>query len=149
MPLDGAKPTQGGARMDWYLDAFRKYADFSGRSRRAAYWYFVLFNVIVTFALAILASLLGALNGSEGVGVFGVLAFIVYGLLIIYSLVIILPSLALSVRRLHDTDRSGWWVLINLVPFGSIVLLVFFLMDSTPGQNRFGLNPKGVESRVV
>jgi uncharacterized membrane protein YhaH (DUF805 family) len=57
--------------------------------------------------------------------------------------------LALSVRRLHDTDRSGWWVLINLVPFGSIVLLVFFLMDSTPGQNRFGLNPKGVESRVV
>ncbi len=68
----------------------------------------------------------------------------------IYSLAVIIPTLALSVRRLHDTDRSGWWILIGLVPLiGSIVLLVFYVMDSTPGQNRFGPNPKGATSRVV
>ena len=135
--------------MDWYLDAFRNYAVFTGRSRRAAFWFFQLFNAIVVFALVILASLLFALNGSEGLGVFGVLGFIIYGVLTIYGLAIILPALALSVRRLHDTDRSGWWYLLNFVPFGNIVLLVFFILDSTPGQNQYGPNPKGAESRVV
>jgi uncharacterized membrane protein YhaH (DUF805 family) len=140
---------KGRTKVDWYLDAFRNYAVFTGRSRRAAYWYFVLFNVIVNFGLAIVASLLGALNGSESLGLFGILAFIVYGIWIIYGLAIILPTLALSVRRLHDTDRSGWWFLLNFVPVGNIVLLVFFLLDSTPGQNQYGPNPKGAESRVV
>ncbi len=68
----------------------------------------------------------------------------------IYSRAVIIPTLAVAVRRLHDTDRSGWWILISLVPLiGSIVLLVFYVMDSTPGQNRFGPNPKGATSRVV
>ena len=135
--------------MDWYRDAFKNYAVFTGRSRRAAFWFFQLFNAIVIFALVILASLLFALNGSEGLGVFGILGILVYILLSIYGLVIIFPTLALSVRRLHDTDRSGWWFLLNFVPVGNLVLLVFYVVDSTPGQNQYGPNPKGAESRVV
>lgn len=63
---------------------------------------------------------------------------------LVASLVLLLPSLAVGVRRLHDTDRTGWWLLIGVVPIiGAIVLIVFFVLDSTPGANRFGPNPKG------
>ena len=90
---------------------------------------FVLFNAIVSFALGLVDGLLGT-NGVLG----GV-----------YSLAVLIPSLAVSARRLHDTDRSGWWMLINLIPLiGFIVYLVFVCGDSKPGANRFGPNPKGV-----
>ncbi len=126
--------------MSWYIEAFKKYAVFSGRSRRKEYWYFVLFNVIVAIVLSIIDMVLGTFSSSSNIGLLSG----------IYSLAVIIPTLALSVRRLHDTDRSGWWILISLVPLiGSIVLLVFYVMDSTPGQNRFGPNPKGATSRVV
>ena len=125
--------------MSWYLEALKKYAVFSGRSRRKEYWYFILFNIIVGIVLGILDSLLGTFNASTNTGLFSS----------IYSLAVLIPSIAVAVRRLHDTDRSGWWILIGLVPLiGIIVLIVFFVQDSTPGTNSFGPNPKGAEARV-
>lgn len=126
--------------MSWYIEALKRYAVFSGRARRKEYWFFVLFNLIVAVVLAIIDMLLGTFSSSSNIGLLSG----------IYSLAVIIPTLAVAVRRLHDTDRSGWWILISFVPFiGSIVLLVFYVMDGTPGQNRFGPNPKGVESRVT
>jgi uncharacterized membrane protein YhaH (DUF805 family) len=125
--------------MGWYIEALKKYAVFGGRSRRKEYWYFVLFSVIVSLVLSAIDALLGTFSSSTNVGLLGG----------IYGLAIIVPSIAVSVRRLHDIDRTGWWILINLVPIvGSIVLLVFYVLDGTPGQNRFGPNPKGVTARV-
>lgn len=116
--------------MKYYLGALKKYAVFSGRSRRSEYWFFVLFNVIFGIILSILDAIV---FGSNGVGVF----------YLIYALAVMLPSIGVSVRRLHDTNRSGWWLLIAFIPIiGAIVLLVFTVQDSTPGDNKFGENPK-------
>ena len=126
--------------MSWYLQALKKYAVFSGRSRRMEYWYFVLFNIIVSIVLGTIDALLGTLGSGMGVGLLSG----------IYGLAILIPSLAVTVRRLHDTDRTGWWILIALVPLiGGIVLLVFALLEGTPGPNRYGLNPKEATARVV
>jgi uncharacterized membrane protein YhaH (DUF805 family) len=123
--------------MSWFVEALKKYAVFSGRSRRKEYWYFVLFVVIINIVLNIIDSLIGTYNRSAGVGL----------LTSIFNLAVLIPSIAVSVRRLHDIDRTGWWVLISLVPLiGWIVLLVFHVQDSTPGTNRYGPNPK--EARV-
>jgi uncharacterized membrane protein YhaH (DUF805 family) len=119
--------------MSWYLEALKKYAVFGGRSRRKEYWYFVLFSLIVSLVLSAIDALLGTFSSSTNVGLLGG----------IYGLAIIIPSIAVSVRRLHDIDRTGWWVLISLVPvIGTIVLLVFAALEGTPGENRFGPNPK-------
>ena len=126
--------------MSWYLEAFKKYAVFSGRSRRKEYWSFVLFNIIVSIVLAGIDALLGTFSSASNIGLLSG----------IYSLAVLIPTLALTVRRLHDTDRTGWWILIVLVPFiGWIVLLVFALLDGTPGSNSYGPNPKGASARVV
>ena len=115
--------------MNWYLGCWKKYAEFSGRARRKEFWMFVLFNFLVSIAVGIVDGILGT-NGALG------------GL---YSLAVLIPSLAVAARRLHDTDRSGWWQLIALIPLiGFIVLLVFLCSDSKPGENRFGANPKGM-----
>jgi len=115
--------------MTWYLQVLKKYAVFSGRAHRTEYWTFVLINLIVTLALYAIESLAG------GPGVLGGL----------YSLAVLIPSLAVSVRRLHDTNRSGWWLFIGLIPvIGSIVLLVFMLQDTQQGENPYGPNPKAV-----
>lgn len=119
--------------MDWYLQALGKYATFGGRARRKEYWFFLLVNVLVSIALVMVDVVLGTFEEVTGTGLVGKL----------YALAVLLPSLAVTVRRLHDTDRSGWWVLIGLVPLlGAVVLLVFTLLDSQPGSNRFGPNPK-------
>ena len=126
--------------MSWYLQALKKYAVFSGRSRRKEYWYFVLFNIIVAIVLAGIDALLGTRSSSSSIGLLSG----------IYGLAIIIPSLAVTVRRLHDIDRSGWWIFINLIPLiGAIVLLVFAVSEGTPGNNRYGPNPKGATARVV
>jgi uncharacterized membrane protein YhaH (DUF805 family) len=118
--------------MNWYLDAWKNYVNFQGRARRKAYWMFVLFNIIALVILSLIEGALG-LSGQNGYG-------ILTGL---YSLAIILPLIALAVRRLHDTGRSGWWILIGLVPLiGPIVLIVFYVTDSQPGTNQYGPNPK-------
>jgi uncharacterized membrane protein YhaH (DUF805 family) len=117
-----------------------QYTGFTGRARRSEYWWWALFTVLVGLAAAILDSVLGTTLGPDNSaawrGSTGVVGIIV-------NLALLLPTLAVAVRRLHDTDRSGWWLLIGLVPIvGAIVLLVFFVLDSTPGTNRVGANPK-------
>ncbi|GAA4671352.1 DUF805 domain-containing protein [Phytohabitans rumicis] len=112
-----------------------KYVEFGGRARRAEYWWFVLFSVL----LGIVTSILDVALGTDFEG-----SFMSSGLFsLIANLALLLPSLAVAVRRLHDIDRSGWWILIGLIPLvGVIVLLVFSLQDGTPGPNRFGPSPK-------
>jgi uncharacterized membrane protein YhaH (DUF805 family) len=123
--------------MKWFLDVLKnKYATFDGRARRSEYWYFVLFYILILFALTLVDSLVGTLNEEAGIGLFSGL----------FALGTMVPGLAVTVRRLHDTNRSGWWVLIGIIPIiGDIALLVFAAQDSQPGANRFGPNPKGVD----
>ncbi len=128
--------------MSWYLEALKKYAVFSGRSRRMEFWYFVLFNIIVGVVLALIDMLIGTFSAASNIGLLSG----------IYSLAVLIPTLALWVRRLHDIDRTGWWIFINLIPLiGTIVLLVFALTPGTPGSNRYGPDPKQAtgEARVV
>jgi uncharacterized membrane protein YhaH (DUF805 family) len=119
--------------LNWYLGVLKKYAVFTGRARRKEYWFFVLFHVLIFLLFVMIDGLTGTLNEATGFGLTSSL----------YSLAVLIPGIAVLVRRLHDIDRSGWWVLLGLVPFvGGIVLLVLAALDSTPGENRFGPNPK-------
>jgi uncharacterized membrane protein YhaH (DUF805 family) len=119
--------------MNWYLQALKNYANFNGRARRKEYWYFVLFNFIVAFVLGFIDGMTGSVSSEGGIGLLGG----------IYTLAVLIPGFAVSVRRLHDTERSGWWLLIALVPLiGAIVLLVFMVQDSKAGSNQYGENPK-------
>ena len=116
---------------DWYMQVLKKYADFSGRARRKEYWFFVLWYLIITIILAIIDAVLGLRIGNAGV------------LQSLYALALLIPSLAVGARRLHDIGRTGWWLLIGLIPvIGWIVLLVFFFTDSQPGNNEYGPSPK-------
>lgn len=126
--------------MQWYLKVLKQYADFNGRARRTEFWMFVLFNVLVSIVLGIVDSLLGTASIYSD----GAMVTFSPGLLGgLYSLAVLIPSLAVTVRRLHDTDRSGWWVLIALIPLvGSIVLLVFTCLEGTRGPNAYGADPK-------
>jgi uncharacterized membrane protein YhaH (DUF805 family) len=119
--------------MQWYLKVLRQYVDFEGRARRTEYWMFVLFSVIISIVLNVLDNLLGLafIPGSAG------------WLSLLYSLAVLLPGLGVSVRRLHDTGRTGWWVLIALVPLaGAIVLIVFAALEGDRGPNAYGPDPK-------
>jgi len=113
--------------MNWYLEVLKKYAVFNGRARRKEYWMFFLFNVIIALVLGFIEGLAG------GPGI----------LVSLYSLAVLIPGIAVFVRRLHDTNRSGWWLLIALVPLvGIIVSLGFMAQDSQQGENQYGSNPK-------
>ena len=126
--------------MNWYLQALKKYATFTGRARRREFWLFTLVNVLVVLALAFVDVLTGSFSEQLEIGLLSGL----------YMLAVLVPSIAVTVRRLHDTDRSGWWVLLGFIPIiGGLVLLVFELLDSQPGTNRFGPNPKGVETAAA
>ena len=115
-----------------------KYASFDGRARRKEYWSFALFNAIIYFIFYAVGIFLAVSTRSE------TLALIVFGILGIYGLGVIIPSLAVTVRRLHDIGKGGGWIFISFVPFvGGLILLVFTLLDSEAGENRFGSNPKG------
>ncbi|MFQ1875362.1 DUF805 domain-containing protein [Aeromonas veronii] len=133
--------------MNWYISVLKQYAVFSGRARRTEYWMFVLCNVIVMLLLGMVDKLIG-----------GDKEFISG----IYSLAVLLPSLAVAVRRLHDTDRSGWWLLLVLVPIigilvptigtlvpiiGTLVLIYFMVCNGQQGPNRFGDDPKAAPSQ--
>lgn len=121
--------------MKWYIEAITNYVNFKGRARRKAYWMFVLFNVIIMVLLSLLDA---AFDISVGYSNMGLIYFI-------YTLFILLPSISVSVRRLHDTGRSGWWYLINFVPFvGGIIFIVFMCLDSYYGENQYGPCPKQV-----
>lgn len=120
--------------MNWYLEAFKnKYADFSGRARRTEYWMFMLFHILTIFILAFLS---GALNqlGLEFIGLTG---------LVIYVLLSFIPALSISIRRLHDTGKSGWFYLLTFIPYvGGLILLIFTVQDSEYVSNQWGPNPK-------
>ncbi|WP_439135720.1 DUF805 domain-containing protein [Pseudomaricurvus sp.] len=121
--------------MNWYLDVLKKYAVFSGRARRKEYWFFALFNIIASIILAFVDAMFGTFDPTTGVGTLG----------IIYSLAVLLPAIGVCIRRLHDTGRKGWWLLLALIPLiGAIVLIIFFVQDSSPGENDYGPNPKEV-----
>lgn len=121
--------------MNYYLAVLKKYAVFSGRSQRAEYWYFFLFNLIISIVLAIVDGLIGNSSSATGIGLLGG----------IYSLALIIPIIAVTIRRLHDTNHSGWWLFIGLIPIvGVIWLFVLTVTDSNPGENKYGPNPKGM-----
>lgn len=121
--------------MDWYLKVIKNYAGFSGRARRKEYWMFALFNIIFCLAAAILDNILGTTFD---------LPYVYYGLIyLLYGLAMFIPSLAVIVRRLHDTGKSGWMILIGLIPFiGGIWLLVLMCIDSDTEENKYGVCPK-------
>ena len=123
--------------IDAVQSALTKYATFSGRARRSEYWWFVLFNVIVSVLAVVVDSALGTEPGRTGV----------VGLVV--ALALLLPGLAVTARRLHDTGRSGWWMLIALVPLvGAIVMLVFTVQDSQ-GPNAWGDSPKALNPQLA
>lgn len=129
---------------DWYLKVVRNYAYFGGRARRSEYWYFTLVNILISFGIQITGGIVGAILRPIGLGSISV---VFAGIAALYTLALFVPSIAVGVRRLHDTGRSGWWLLIGLIPVvGFIVLIVFFAMDSVPGSNRWGPSPKEVVS---
>ena len=113
--------------MNWYFEAWKKYAVFGGRSGRQEYWRFVMFNILAYILLSIIAGVVGKIGAS---------------LLSLYAVAVFLPGLAASVRRLHDTNRSGWWLLISPIPgVGPILLLVFLTQGSEPIENQYGTIP--------
>lgn len=131
--------------MEWMLMPFKRYADFNGRSQRMEYWMFTLFITLIAFALALVAGLLGGFNSGDGSG----LGMIFIIPLVLLLLVTIVPSIAVTVRRFHDQDKSGWFYLFSFIPYiGGIIVFVFMCMDGTPGPNRFGPDPKGGHSDV-
>lgn len=120
--------------MNWYLAVLKKYATFSGRATRSEYWYFTLFNALISIGLIILDRVIGTYNAETAMGTLSSL----------YSLAVLIPSLAVSVRRLHDTGRSGWWFLLAFIPLiGALVLIYFMVQDSQAGSNQYGENSKG------
>ena len=121
--------------MNWYLEVLRKYAVFEGRARRKEYWTFSLVNILISIAIGFVTGFVGAMMGlSQNVSTMLGLA---------YTAAVLIPSIAVWVRRMHDTGRSGWWWLIALIPIvGLIVLLVWAVQDSEPGTNGYGRNPK-------
>ena len=123
--------------MNWYLEVLKKYAVFNGRARRKEYWMFVLVNFIIALVLALIGSGIQIATKSA-------LGTIISPL---YNLAVLIPAIAVSVRRLHDTNRSGWWVFIALVPLiGAIVLIVFLVQDSQADENQYGPNPKAASA---
>jgi uncharacterized membrane protein YhaH (DUF805 family) len=121
--------------MEWATLPLKKYAEFTGRSRRKEYWMFFLLVLVVAVVLSLVEGMVG-LGGMIG-GVYGPLTTL-------FLLATLVPSIAVGIRRLHDTNRSGWWILIALVPFvGGIILLVFYVLEGTRGPNEYGPDPKG------
>lgn len=114
--------------MNYYLTVLQNYAVFTGRARRKEYWMFALFNLIIVIVLGVIDSIIG-------VAILGTL----------YALAVLIPSIAVSIRRLHDTGRSGWWLLLLFIPIiGALIILIFAVLDSEPGPNQYGENPKEV-----
>ncbi|MEM8601504.1 MAG: DUF805 domain-containing protein [Bacteroidota bacterium] len=123
----------------WYREVLLKYADFSGRARRREFWMFYLANIVIAFPILFGGVAIGMMLGNDAV------LMMVGGLqllYLVYALAMFIPQLAVSVRRLHDTGRSGWWMLISFVPFGSLILLVLFAQEGIDGDNVYGPDPK-------
>ena len=114
--------------MNFYVDAWKKFADFGGRSRRKEFWFFWLINMVISYVLTLITSKLGVV-GSIVTGVF--------------SLAILVPSLAVAIRRMHDIGKSGWWICINFIPLiGTIWYIILAAKDSEVTNNKWGACPK-------
>lgn len=115
--------------MQWYIRVLKNYAQFNGRALRSEYWFFILFSVIASIVLGFIDGFTGLYNETIEMGLLSGL----------YTLAVFIPSLAVSVRRLHDVDKSGWWLLMLLIPLlGALVLLYFMVIKGSEGDNRFG-----------
>ena len=108
-------------KWNWYVEVLKKYAVFDARARRAEFWTFALVNFVIMLVLGFISSLLSG----------------------VYAIAVLLPNIGVGVRRLHDTGRSGWWLLLAPVPLINLVLIYFFVLDSQPGTIEYGPNPKG------
>ena len=127
--------------MNWMLMPLRRYADFSGRSSRKEYWMFTLFIFLVMMALLALGFVIGGGMGEGGTPGISLIMVVIFGLSII------VPSIAVQVRRFHDQDKSGWMVLLGFIPYvGSLIVLVFMCLEGTRGENKYGPDPKGAAS---
>ena len=114
--------------MKWFMAALKKYADFSGRAQRSEFWFFILFLLIILIVLGVIDSVVGTNGILAGIGLLG----------------LIIPSISVAVRRLHDIDKSGWFYFVQLIPaVGGFIFLYFMIKDGTPGSNQYGNNPKG------
>jgi uncharacterized membrane protein YhaH (DUF805 family) len=130
--------------MEWMIMPLKRYADFSGRSRRKEYWMFVLFQILLLVPLMLVAALFTAPvtapapDSADPMSSIGVLI-----LVLVYLAVFFIPGLAVQVRRFHDQDKSGWFILLGFIPYlGGLILLVFMCIEGTRGPNRFGPDPK-------
>lgn len=119
--------------MEWLKKALSRYSDFDGRSRRKEYWHFVLFNGIINFVLNILGSVFGGNS---------VLALIVSVITLIVSLGLLVPSIAVGIRRLHDIEKSGWFLLLGIIPLVNFYLIYLMTLEGTKGDNQYGPDPK-------
>ncbi len=150
--------------MEWMLMPFRRYADFKGRARRMEFWMFALFNLIVYCVLALIVRMMGGglsnmadVNLSSPSSVFGSFLSGAGIVFLLYWLAILVPLIAVTVRRFHDRDMSGWWylgfIVIALIPLlnilSSIALIVLMALPGTAGPNRFGPDPKNPTSEDV
>ncbi len=111
--------------MEYFIEAIKNYAEFTGRARRKEYWMFILFYLIIYIGLMVIDGVLGTLVLST-----------------IFSLALLIPSISVAARRLHDTGRSGWWQLIAIIPLIGAIILIVFLAQDSHDENQYGLNPK-------
>ena len=119
--------------MHWYVDVLKNYTGFSGRAHRTEFWMFALISWVISMILGFVDSLLG-MDGAFGLGS-------------LYALAVLLPSIAVAMRRLHDTDRSGFWLLLMIIPIlGWLVLLIFYCLEGTSGDNKYGPDPTAVSA---
>lgn len=134
-----AIPLHPESPMEWALRPINKYADFSGRSQRKEFWMFTLGISVVYFLL--FSTMIGSAFSGE-MGFFGWLSLIIFCILV---MAVVVPTVAVQARRFHDQDLSGWFTLLNFIPYiGGVIVLIIMCMDGTPGPNRYGPNPKEV-----
>lgn len=136
--------------MEWMFLPLKRYADFSGRSRRTEYWMFWLFQVIVTVILGMLFLVAGLTSGGETPGgepEFGAVGIVAISLIVLFVLAMLVPNIAVTVRRFHDQDKSGWMYLLALIPYvGGLIIFVFMVLPGTNGPNQYGADPKLAQS---
>lgn len=124
--------------MNYYSICLSKFADFSGRARRREYWTFALVNCLIAMLLLILGLAFGEDSPASNI------------MVTIFYLIMLVPNLSVSVRRLHDIGKSGWYMFLSLIPLiGGLILLVWALMDSEPGENQYGKNPKEEDNKTL
>lgn len=136
--------------MEYMLMPFMRYFDFAGRSRRKEYWMFFLLNLIIITVMTTVLFGLGFSMDPYTASSGGPVTWLIFAVMGLYSLIVLIPSIAVQVRRFHDQDKSGWFVLINFVPYiGGLIVLVFMLLEGTRGPNKYGPDPKEGLARGV